>query len=130
MSISISLEKEALKELRFLAIINKNKGLTEPGNLLNWAIYRWAAAPWRPMHERQIELGSRGVLFGLCTATPILRTCSMKQKKERVATPQIAFQKRARVLVTKTMMSICMASRDSANYNSVHDGWGHLHVRL
>ena len=41
MAVSVPLEKEALKELRFLAIVNKHKGLTEEGNLLKWAIYRY-----------------------------------------------------------------------------------------
>ena len=41
MKYSVDLEKESLKELRFLAVVAKHKGLLDPGNLLKWAIYRY-----------------------------------------------------------------------------------------
>ncbi len=41
MAFSVDLAKEALKELRFLAVVNKNKQLLDEGNLLKWAIYRY-----------------------------------------------------------------------------------------
>ncbi len=40
MTLSVDLAKEALKELRFLAVINQHQELLESGNALKLAIYR------------------------------------------------------------------------------------------
>ena len=39
--LSLNLRQATLKELKFLAVINKYKGLLEDGNMLDWAIFRW-----------------------------------------------------------------------------------------
>ena len=40
MELSVDLAKEALKELKFLAVVNKHKELLEEGKILKLAIYR------------------------------------------------------------------------------------------
>ena len=40
MALSVDLAKEALKELEFLATVNKHKELLEKGRVLELAIYR------------------------------------------------------------------------------------------
>ena len=37
---SLNLREATLKELRFLAVINRYKGLLDEGNMLDWAIFR------------------------------------------------------------------------------------------
>ena len=40
MELSVDLAHEALKELRFLAVVNKHRELLEKGRILKLAIYR------------------------------------------------------------------------------------------
>ena len=63
MKYSVDLEKESLKELRFLAVVAKHKGLLDPGNLLKWAIYRYTLnktqrtpRSWKPPKMGHIQV--------------------------------------------------------------------------